>query len=86
MRELGSFKSSDNRKNAQKPEFYSKMKKLLLAVGVQAQLGRYVDWANYDLIDEIDKGKDPRTVRTITCSKLKVKRCTGSVTVRESMI
>ena len=37
------------------------MKKLLLAVGVQAQLGRYVDWDNYDLIDEIDKGRDLQT-------------------------
>ena len=33
------------------------MKKLLLAVGAQAQLGRFVDWDNYDMIDEIDKGQ-----------------------------
>ena len=52
-----------------KNQNFTKMKKLLLAVGVQAQIGRYVDWANYDLIDEIDKGKDPRTVRTSPCSK-----------------
>ena len=52
MRELWSFKRAARCKNVQKLN----MKKLLLAVSVQAQLGRYVDWDNYDMIDEIDKG------------------------------
>ena len=53
MRELWSFKRAACCKNAKKLI----MKKLLLAVGAQAQLGRFVDWDNYDMIDEIDKGQ-----------------------------